>query len=109
MGRRGRTVYRALGPARQGSHGSMRMGHRRRSHRGALLSLLIAALCAGSGALSTHADGGNSAGLGAPVTQAQCDDVSASVTVFHPAGVPGVDWREELAFDGHGGMWVSPI
>jgi len=85
------------------------MEHPGRGHGRALLGVLIAALCVGSGALGTRADGGGSAGLEPPVTQAQCEDVSASVTVFHPAGVPGVDWREELAFDGHGGMWVSPI
>lgn len=75
----------------------------------ALLSLLIATLVTWSGALSTHADDGGSGGLGPPVTQAQCEEVSASVSVFHPGGVPGVDWREEMAFDGHGGMWVGPI
>jgi hypothetical protein len=47
--------------------------------------------------------------LTSPVTQALCPGVTASVDVFRPAGVPGQDWREELAFDGHGGMWVSPI
>jgi sugar lactone lactonase YvrE len=30
------------------------------------------------------------------------------VTTF-ASGVPLADWREELAFDGHGGMWVSRL
>ncbi|TMC48802.1 MAG: hypothetical protein E6J14_10125 [Chloroflexi bacterium] len=47
--------------------------------------------------------------LGSPLTQAPCPAVTASVSVFRPGGVPLKDWREELAFDGHGGMWVSPI
>ncbi|MHB8738447.1 MAG: SMP-30/gluconolactonase/LRE family protein [Candidatus Dormibacteria bacterium] len=42
-----------------------------------------------------------------PVTQAPCLGVNAAVTVFHPMGVPGKDWREEIAFDGLGYMWVS--
>jgi len=51
----------------------------------------------------------NSVSLGPPVTQPVCADLLPTVTVFHPGGVPGVDWIEELAFDGHGGLWVSPI
>jgi streptogramin lyase len=46
---------------------------------------------------------------GPPLTQARCPSITASVSVFRPGGVPYKDWREELAFDGHGGMWVSPI
>lgn len=46
---------------------------------------------------------------GTPLTQARCSDVSASVSVFSPGGVPGQDWREELVFDGRGGMWVSAL
>jgi sugar lactone lactonase YvrE len=49
------------------------------------------------------------AALGPPLTQAPCPAVAASISVFRPGGVPYKDWREELAFDGHGGMWVSPI
>jgi sugar lactone lactonase YvrE len=45
---------------------------------------------------------------GPPLTQPQCRDVTASVSVF-AGGVPLLDWREELAFDGHGGMWVSRL
>ena len=44
-----------------------------------------------------------------PLTQAPCHGVRTSVNVFHAGLVPIQDWREELAFDGHGGMWVSPI
>src|SRR5258708_3754108 len=53
---------------------------------------------------SVLAPGAVSAGT---LTQAQCLGVGASVSVFQPGGVPGQDWREELVFDGHGGMWVS--
>jgi len=77
--------------------------------RRAAISLLVSLLCLGAGATGGHAAIAASTGLGPPVTQAQCDGVSTSVNVFHPAGVPGVDWREQMAFDGHGGMWVSPI
>src|SRR5467141_720057 len=49
------------------------------------------------------------AAVGPPLTQAPCPAVTASISVFRPGGVPYKDWREELAFDGHGGMWGSPI
>jgi len=52
---------------------------------------------------------GGSAAPGPPLTQARCPDVAALVSVFRPGGAPYRDWREELAFDGHGGMWVSHI
>lgn len=45
---------------------------------------------------------------GPPLTEPQCQRVSASISVF-ATGVPLLDWREELAFDGHGGMWVSRL
>lgn len=51
----------------------------------------------------------DTAWLGPPVTQTRCPDLHSTVSVFHPGGVPVKDWLEELAFDGHGGMWVSPI
>ncbi len=47
--------------------------------------------------------------LGPPLTQTSCSDLHSTVSVFHPGGVPLKDWLEQLAFDGHGGMWVSPI
>ncbi|MFD8547156.1 SMP-30/gluconolactonase/LRE family protein [Streptomyces sp. NPDC059649] len=31
------------------------------------------------------------------------------VEVFRPGGIPLVDWRENLAFDGHGTLWVSHV
>lgn len=46
--------------------------------------------------------------VGPLVTQPQCPGVHASVTTF-ASGIPLNDWREELAFDGHGGMWVSRL
>ncbi|KUJ67127.1 hypothetical protein ACZ90_30255 [Streptomyces albus subsp. albus] len=33
----------------------------------------------------------------------------ASVEVFRPGGIPLLDWRENLEFDGHGTLWVSHI
>ncbi len=32
---------------------------------------------------------------------------AVSTTVFHDGGIPLLDWRENLAFDGRGSMWVS--
>ena len=51
---------------------------------------------------------GSAAALGSPLTQSQCAGVHVSVSTF-ASGVPVSDWREELAFDGHGGMWVSRL
>jgi hypothetical protein len=45
---------------------------------------------------------------GPPVTQPDCGGVRAAVSTFSP-GIPLADWREEVAFDGHGGMWVSRL
>lgn len=39
----------------------------------------------------------------------ECPGGEATVEVFHPGGVPLADWRENLAFDGHGTMWVSHV
>ncbi|MDG4865567.1 hypothetical protein P8605_46210, partial [Streptomyces sp. T-3] len=33
----------------------------------------------------------------------------ARLSVFHEGGVPLLDWRENLEFDGHGTLWVSHI
>jgi sugar lactone lactonase YvrE len=60
-----------------------------------------------SGLLMTVVGDPSVAATSSPVTQAQCPRVTSSVTVFRPGGVPAQDWREELAFDRHGGMWVS--
>jgi hypothetical protein len=84
---------------RQGRHG-------RRAVAGVLAVLWTAA---GSAATHVTAGGSRDIGLGPPLTQAKCSGVKARVSVFHPGGVPVDDWREELAFDGHGGMWVSHI
>ncbi|TQL68545.1 hypothetical protein FB381_2436 [Nocardioides albertanoniae] len=41
------------------------------------------------------------------LTQPRCTDASATVSVFRQGGIPLVDWRENLEFDGRGLMWVS--
>lgn len=46
--------------------------------------------------------------FGPLVTQSHCRGVRASVSTFS-SGLPLSDWREELAFDGHGGLWVSRL
>jgi sugar lactone lactonase YvrE len=43
------------------------------------------------------------------LTTPVCPGVPATVSVFHPGGIPLLDWRENLAFDGLGGMWVSHL
>jgi streptogramin lyase len=60
-----------------------------------------------AGPASVNAASG--AAVGRPLTQAHCPAITATVHVFRRGGVPLKDWREELAFDGHGGLWVSPI
>lgn len=44
-----------------------------------------------------------------PLTQAACPGPPAQVSVFVPGTVPLLDWRENLAFDGLGAMWVSNL
>ena len=90
-----------------GWHGS---GNGRPTARGLTVRAAVGALLTGLVLLAGSASAGaTDTVLSSPVTQAPCPGVTASVNVFRPAGVPGQDWREELAFDGHGGMWVSPI
>lgn len=63
-----------------------------------LAAVLPTALTASIAAAPAHA------GL---LTQDPCADVTASYTVFKQGGIPLVDWRENLDFDGRGTMWVS--
>lgn len=63
-----------------------------------LLALLTLTLATPVGLPAAHA------GL---LTQDRCTDVSASYTVFKQGGIPLVDWRENLDFDGRGTMWVT--
>lgn len=67
----------------------------------ALAAMSAVALCTGttSGAATVMPS----------VTQAVCPGPAAEVTVFVPGAVPVAEWRENLAFDGLGGMWVSNL
>ena len=80
-------------------------GRRRAVVGVALLTTLLWAASSQASAQGTK----SSATLRLPLTQAPCPHVRTSVNVFHAGLVPIQDWREALAFDGHGGMWVSPI
>ncbi|MFI9203185.1 hypothetical protein [Streptomyces sp. NPDC053048] len=64
----------------------------------------MAALVAGGGS------GMPAAAAGPPSAEAleQCAE-RASVTVFREGGVPLLDWRENLEFDGHGTLWVAHV
>lgn len=72
-------------------------------------SVLLTALLSLGSAAGMHVGAAKTSVAGYPVTQARCGGVSAAVSVFRPRGIPERDWREELVFDRHGGMWVSPI
>ena len=86
---------------------SRRMATLRSGCRRAVATLAAAGIVAVTAHVADLRPG--TAAPGPPLTQAQCPSVTASVSLFRPRGVPYRDWREELAFDGHGGMWVSPI
>jgi len=72
------------------------------------LSLLVAAsLVMGVGNAGSPAASAVTADTLAPsLTQPACTDVRATVSTFH-LGLPVVEWRENLAFDGNGLMWVT--
>ncbi|MEU5188174.1 hypothetical protein AB0G83_13700 [Streptomyces klenkii] len=64
---------------------------------------LAAALAVGGTALPAAAAGARTAeSLGACAER-------TSVSVFHKGGIPLLDWRENLEFDGRGTLWVSHI
>ncbi|WKU48205.1 hypothetical protein Q3V23_31405 [Streptomyces sp. VNUA116] len=64
---------------------------------------LTAALAVGGTALPAAA-----AGAQAPVRPEACGE-RTSVSVFHKGGIPLLDWRENLEFDGRGTLWVSHV
>lgn len=59
---------------------------------GVLAGALVAAVPAEAAVLTTHP---------------KCTDVAAKTSIFHAGGLPLVDWRENLEFDGEGTLWVS--
>ncbi|MGW2598603.1 SMP-30/gluconolactonase/LRE family protein [Streptomyces klenkii] len=64
---------------------------------------LAAALAVGGTALPAAAAGARTAeSLGACAER-------TSVSVFHKGGIPLLDWRENLEFDGRGTLWVSHV
>ncbi|MEX2980702.1 hypothetical protein [Streptomyces sp. C36] len=69
----------------------------------AVIGSLLATLAVGMPGVS-HAASGRSA---APALDA-CQE-RASVKVFHEGGIPLLDWRENLEFDGRGTLWVAHI
>ncbi|MEU4213357.1 hypothetical protein AB0F13_25820 [Streptomyces sp. NPDC026206] len=69
----------------------------------AVVGSLVAALVAGGSGMSTAASG-------PPVAAAlrPCPE-RASVQVFREGGIPLLDWRENLEFDGRGTLWVAHV
>ncbi|WP_424891664.1 hypothetical protein [Streptomyces sp. XH2] len=69
-------------------------------------------LCA-AGVTAALAVGGTAspaaaAGAQAPERLEACGE-RTSVSVFHKGGIPLLDWRENLEFDGRGTLWVSHV
>lgn len=52
---------------------------------------------------------GTTAHAGSGITQPPCAAVSAEVSEFRAGGIPLLDWRENLEFDGRGTLWVSHV
>ncbi|MBT2382910.1 hypothetical protein [Streptomyces sp. ISL-11] len=69
----------------------------------AVVGSMLAALTVGGPGVSTAASG--------PPAAAALDRCPerASVTVFREGGIPLLDWRENLEFDGRGTLWVSHV
>lgn len=68
------------------------------------------AVLAGSGLLLGATAPASSASASMSTTGlfgSNCPGVSVSRSTFLPGGLPLVNWRENLAFDGRGRMWVS--
>ncbi|WP_327358661.1 SMP-30/gluconolactonase/LRE family protein [Streptomyces sp. NBC_01304] len=66
---------------------------------------LLSALLVGASQIPAAA----SAPQPAPATAPAPCPQQARLQVFHEGGVPLLDWRENLEFDGHGTLWVSHI
>lgn len=62
-----------------------------------------AVLCLGAALIPAP----SGAQLGPPLTQPACEGTAPKVSTFYAGGPPIADWRENLAFDGPGHLWVS--
>ncbi|MEU8551342.1 hypothetical protein AB0C81_30920 [Streptomyces roseoverticillatus] len=75
----------------------------RRIRRTLFAAGLTAALAVGGTALPAAAAGAQTS------DRLEACGERTSVSVFHQGGIPLLDWRENLEFDGRGTLWVSHI
>ncbi|QKW10273.1 hypothetical protein HUT18_31575 [Streptomyces sp. NA04227] len=74
--------------------------------RGLAASVTAVAVATATAILGPATAVASPARAAAPVTDT-CPGAKPEVTVFKEGGVPVLDWRENLEFDGRGTLWVS--